>query len=190
MKREELLPLARKHMWAAWALSSEELASQAADTLIGLGMLVPEGGAAELERLRARVAELEAERHTTNEVLSDAAVALREAQSERLSFAERAARESRPAWRAGWLMLAQAEESKRVADVLLASEAGGPADRLTRLIAPTQALREDEPAEVKDGCPRNVIDGDVGGHFFKHGAIVDGPMRCVYCGVAKPEAGA
>lgn len=55
MTREELMSQARKHMWAAWALSSEELASQAADTLIGLGMLVPEGGAAELERLRREV---------------------------------------------------------------------------------------------------------------------------------------
>ncbi|MFE7972954.1 hypothetical protein [Streptomyces shenzhenensis] len=60
MKREELLAAARRHMWAAWQLSSEELASQAADTLLGLGMLVPEGGARELEVLRARVAELEA----------------------------------------------------------------------------------------------------------------------------------
>ncbi|MFD3574727.1 hypothetical protein [Streptomyces sp. NPDC058644] len=60
MTHEELLAQARKHMWAAWALSAEELASQAAETLIGLGMLVPEGGAQELVRLRARVAELDA----------------------------------------------------------------------------------------------------------------------------------
>ncbi|MFD5708736.1 hypothetical protein ACFWGV_21725 [Bacillus subtilis] len=62
MKREELLSLARRHMWAAWQLSSEELASQAADTLLCLGMLVPEGGAQELERLRTQVAELQAQR--------------------------------------------------------------------------------------------------------------------------------
>lgn len=62
MKREELLATARKHMWAAWQLSSEELASLAADTLIGLGMLVPEGGAQELERLRVEVAELKEQR--------------------------------------------------------------------------------------------------------------------------------
>ena len=54
--REELLALARRHMWAAWQLSSEELASQAAATLDGLGMLVPEGGAQELERLRGELA--------------------------------------------------------------------------------------------------------------------------------------
>lgn len=60
MSGEELLALARKHMWAAWQLSAEELASQAASTLLGLGMLVPEGGAQELEKLAERVAELEA----------------------------------------------------------------------------------------------------------------------------------
>ncbi len=53
-------------------------------------------GQRELEQLQARVAELEAERHSTNEVLSDAMVA-------------------------------------------------ASADKLTRLLAPTQALREDEP---------------------------------------------
>lgn len=57
--REELLSQARKHLWAAWALSQEEIGSQAAATLLGLGMLVPEGGAQELEKLRARVVELE-----------------------------------------------------------------------------------------------------------------------------------
>ncbi|MFI1676997.1 hypothetical protein [Streptomyces sp. NPDC020607] len=97
MTREELLARARRHMWAAWALSAEEVGSQAAETLLGLGMLVPEGGAAELERLRVRVSELEAERHSTNEALSDAMV-------------ERSA------------------------------------DRWTAFFAPTQALREDEPA--------------------------------------------
>lgn len=57
---EQLLAQARQHMWTAWQLSSEELASKAASTLLGLGMLVPEGGAAELEHLCARLAELEA----------------------------------------------------------------------------------------------------------------------------------
>ncbi|MGA5604055.1 hypothetical protein ACPCUF_23970 [Streptomyces griseoincarnatus] len=59
MKREVLLAEARKHVWAAWQLSAEELASQAVATLHGLGMLVPEGGAQELEKLAKRVAELE-----------------------------------------------------------------------------------------------------------------------------------
>lgn len=75
--REELLVKTRQHLWAAWSLSSEELASQAADTLIGLGMLVPEGGAAELERLRGQVAELLEERASTNEALTEACEALR-----------------------------------------------------------------------------------------------------------------
>ncbi|MET8765519.1 hypothetical protein [Streptomyces sp. NPDC004658] len=51
---EDLLSTTRKHLWTAWSLSSEEMASQAAETLYRLGMLVPEGGAQELERLRAR----------------------------------------------------------------------------------------------------------------------------------------
>ncbi|MBQ0974508.1 hypothetical protein KBZ00_25770 [Streptomyces sp. RK31] len=59
MKREVLLAEARKHVWAAWQLSAEELASQAVATLHGLGMLVPEGGTQELEKLAKRVAELE-----------------------------------------------------------------------------------------------------------------------------------
>ncbi|MGQ5576702.1 hypothetical protein [Streptomyces sp. ECR3.8] len=58
MKREVLLAEARKRVWAGWQDSAEELASQAVATLHGLGMLVPEGGAAELEELRARPAEL------------------------------------------------------------------------------------------------------------------------------------
>lgn len=64
MKREVLLAEARKHVWAAWQLSAEELASQAVATLHGLGMLVPEGGAQELEKLAERVVELEAELYT------------------------------------------------------------------------------------------------------------------------------
>lgn len=50
--REELLCQARKVLWDAWAQSSEEIGSEAARTLMGLGMLVPQGGAVELERLR------------------------------------------------------------------------------------------------------------------------------------------
>ncbi|WP_225825672.1 hypothetical protein [Streptomyces naphthomycinicus] len=62
MKREELLATARRNMWTAWALSAEEMGSQAADTLYGLGMLVAPGEAAELVRLRKQVDELEAQR--------------------------------------------------------------------------------------------------------------------------------
>lgn len=52
MKREQLLAHTRALLWQAWTTSSEDLASQAAATLTDLGMLVPEGGAAELDRLR------------------------------------------------------------------------------------------------------------------------------------------
>ncbi|MGY1502989.1 hypothetical protein ACW4TU_41545 [Streptomyces sp. QTS52] len=38
------------------------------------------------------------------------------------------------------------------------------------------------------GCPRNVIDGDVGGHFFKKGALSDSPIACIYCGTPKTDA--
>lgn len=57
--REELIAHTAKQLWKSWSESAEEMGSQAAATLFGLGMLVPEGGAQELERLKARVAELE-----------------------------------------------------------------------------------------------------------------------------------
>ncbi|MCB5168054.1 hypothetical protein LG634_24905 [Streptomyces bambusae] len=50
--REELIAHTASLLWQAWAGSAEEMASQAAATLYGLGMLVPEGGSVELERLR------------------------------------------------------------------------------------------------------------------------------------------
>lgn len=52
MSGEGLLSHTRSLLWRAWANSQEEIASEAAATLLGLGMLVPEGGAAELTRLR------------------------------------------------------------------------------------------------------------------------------------------
>ncbi|MET9776246.1 hypothetical protein ABZ023_18630 [Streptomyces sp. NPDC006367] len=39
-----------------------------------------------------------------------------------------------------------------------------------------------------DGCSRNVIDGNVGDHFFKKGALSDSPVACIYCGTPKPDA--
>lgn len=70
--------------------------------------------AAELESLRARVAELEDERHSTNEALDDAVQALRalerpsglDALMRALRSEERAAGESDPGRRAAWRMLA------------------------------------------------------------------------------------
>jgi len=101
-------------------------------TPMGIALAVDSAGlhmspemAAELKRLRSRVTELEAERHVTNEALDDAVQALR-AMPERLSFAERAARERVPARRAAWRMLAQSVESEQVADALLLTpESGG-----------------------------------------------------------------
>lgn len=57
--REDLLSVTRKVLWKAWASSSDEIGSVAAEALLSLGMLVEPGGAGELERLRKRVAELE-----------------------------------------------------------------------------------------------------------------------------------
>ncbi|MFJ8006166.1 hypothetical protein [Streptomyces fagopyri] len=49
---------------------------------------------------------------------------------------------------------------------------------------------ECSPRRDPEGCPRNVIDGDVGGHFYKKGALSDSPVACTYCGAKKPaEAG-
>ncbi|MFG2617752.1 hypothetical protein ACGFXC_08985 [Streptomyces sp. NPDC048507] len=92
--REELLAHTRSLLWRAWSTSPEELASAAVDTLMGLGMLVPEGDAQELARLRARVSELQAERHGTNECLSDAAERMR---ADRDRIAELEAERTRPA---------------------------------------------------------------------------------------------
>lgn len=139
MTREELLAQARRHMWAAWALSSEELASQAAETLIGLGMLVPEGGAQELVRLRARVAELEAAQPCASRPLPP-----RDALCARANCSH-TGEEHHHAEAKCWARL-----PKRHGDpVTVCSCSGfmtGPstaesADRWTQFFAPTQALR-------------------------------------------------
>jgi hypothetical protein len=78
--------------------------------------------------VRREVAALRAERHTTNEALDDAAEALRAnrdliaaLKSEAsVPFAERAKRETSPARRRAWLLLAQAEDSERVYESLAA----------------------------------------------------------------------
>lgn len=90
----------------------------------------------EVARLTSWVAELLAERHVTNEALDDVVRELR------TSYAERARRETHPGRRQAWRMLAQCEESERVANALLTPEAERSADKLTQLLAPTQALRE------------------------------------------------
>jgi predicted nuclease with TOPRIM domain len=79
------------------------------------------------DQLRARIAELLVERHSTNESLDNAVRELR------TPYAERARRETDPGRRQAWRMLAQAEESERVANALLSPEAARSADKLTRL---------------------------------------------------------
>lgn len=69
---------AKKVIEAAWLHGAAyDLASQAAFALESAQLLQSPEMAAELGRLRAQVAALVAERHSTNEALSDAAVALR-----------------------------------------------------------------------------------------------------------------
>ena len=52
MKAADLLAAARRILWQTWAETGDELASAGAQALVDQGMLVPPGGAAELERLR------------------------------------------------------------------------------------------------------------------------------------------
>lgn len=55
---------------------------------------------------------------------------------------------------------------------------------------PPGRLSPEEAEPVVSGCPRNVIGGDAGDHFFKKGALPDSPIACVYCGAKKPEGAA
>ncbi|MGW2692418.1 hypothetical protein ACWC3Y_11210 [Streptomyces sp. NPDC001296] len=133
--------------------------------------------AAELEQLRAQVAELLAERHTTNEALDDAVKALR---ADRDRIAELEAEKKRVAAHAEHLatcLVARSEELMAAEDPCrpcgcpkrfdrhadgcptLAAE---PADGITRRNVPLQALREDALAE--DVAPqvqklRNLLAG-------------------------------
>ncbi|MBT2505115.1 hypothetical protein J7I98_04230 [Streptomyces sp. ISL-98] len=88
MKPEELLSEARRVLWAGLIDNGDELVSAAPQIFIDAGMLVPSGGAAELVRLRARVAELEAERHSTNDALAETTIALRAAEDVRPQVAQ------------------------------------------------------------------------------------------------------
>lgn len=140
--REELLALARRHMWAAWQLSSEELASQAAETLLGLGMLVPEGGAQELKKLRARVAELE-----QREAIVAGFVAKRAEYITNLRNCSPGNGHDHDRWQGHAAARRQLSEllGLPVAWPEEAAEkaAERSAEKLTRFLAPTQVLRED-----------------------------------------------
>jgi hypothetical protein len=121
---------------AAFALESAQLLQSpetaAESALSADAVRLAEASVAELKReheenarLRARITELEQERHTTNEALDDAVRALRargrKEPAQPLSFAELAQRESNPARRQAWRMLAQVEESERVFEALTPS---------------------------------------------------------------------
>jgi protein-tyrosine-phosphatase len=147
-----------------------------------------EGAQDELELLRARVAELEAQRKADHETWQHdlrAARGEREAMAARIAELESERHSTNEALSdAAERMRADrdriAELDQQLADapipVTLTAKAAESADKLTALIAP-------------NACPSNVIDGDQGGHFFKKGAFKDSPIACRYCGMKRPEFG-
>jgi hypothetical protein len=129
MTREEMLSRARKELWAGWVLSSDEIGSAAANTLLNVGMLVEPGGAQELERLRARVAELEAQR-------------------EALATRLRAGQEWQPGRSPALVTqdyVSQDELRSIFGIALTAPWDAARADGITVRIAPTQALQLEDP---------------------------------------------
>jgi septal ring factor EnvC (AmiA/AmiB activator) len=123
-------------------------------------------------QLRARVADLEAERHSTNEALDDAVQALR-ADRDRIAELERriAAEECRcpePA------PLCEGCRCK-----CHAGQAQASADKLTALFAPTQVLREEPVAEAvpfRVQAMRALLDGQRAAVEDPH----DGPLHHSY----------
>lgn len=73
----------------------------------------------------------------------------------------------------------------RVAELERPAEYERPVDE-----APIPYVLTEQAEPVVSGCPRNVIGGDAGDHFFKKGALPDSPIACVYCGAKKPEGAA
>ncbi|MFH9403318.1 hypothetical protein ACH4JS_26735 [Streptomyces sp. NPDC017638] len=128
------------------------LAAAEADLLAVRGLLSPAGGprrvpaeveihervAPAVEWLLSRVAELETERHTTNASLSDAAEALHEGRDRIANLEQLLASKGRTV------------DEDPIA-YALTPKAEASADRLTRMFAPTQALREDGAAEAGEG---------------------------------------
>lgn len=114
--------------------------------------------AAELERLRARVAELEAERHSTNESLADMTEALRAAQAPSAQQKP----DPRGCQACGSLPEQWCPDCAACQEGCFEGFAGNDcthanarwrrpsveasADKLTRMLAPTQALRETDTA--------------------------------------------
>ncbi|MCZ0207938.1 hypothetical protein OZK63_21230 [Streptomyces sp. UMAF16] len=128
--------------------SRVRLAAAEADLLAVRGLLSPAGGprripaeveihervAPAVDWLLARVAELESERHTTNASLSEAAEALRANRDRIKELEQLLASKDRPV------------DEDPIA-YALTPKAEASADRLARLLAPTQALRDDAAGE-------------------------------------------
>ena len=115
-------------------------------------------GPSQVEQLEARVAELEAERHTTNEALDDAVQALRERQVEREALVERMRAGQR--WQRGRNPelvsenLISQSELREIFGIPLMSP-WDDEDPLTQTFAPTQVLRE-----VPDGEHAAIVRHD------------------------------
>jgi hypothetical protein len=77
-------------------------------------------------------------------------------------------------------------EARRVMPGAVVRAEGDVAPQVERLRTLLAGQREQRAAE---GCPRNVIDGNAGGHFFKKGALTGSPVACIYCGTRKSETG-
>jgi hypothetical protein len=119
---------------------------------------------------------------TPMEMVTRVAVRLMEAEAGRLPYAELAKRERVPARRQAWLTLARVEESERVAAALLSPEAARSAEKLTALLAPTQALREDEPApkcrcDEPGADPYSCEADDCTGEFSELNPFGGGPVQ-------------
>lgn len=99
--------------------------------------------------LKRRIAELEAERHVTNEALDDAVQALRERQAEREALVERL--RAGQTWQRGRTPELVSEnyvsqsELREIFGIPLVAPWG---DGITQQIAPVQSLREDESVEA------------------------------------------
>ncbi|NUO43705.1 MAG: hypothetical protein HOV82_16910 [Streptomyces sp.] len=145
-------------------------------TPMGIALAIDSAGrhmspelAAELERLRSQVAELLAERHVTNEALDDAVQARRadrdriaelEAQREALATRLRAGQEWQPGRSPALVTqdyVSQDELRAMFGIALIApwDEADGSSvDGLTRLLAPTQALRAPGACDACGSLPQ------------------------------------
>lgn len=151
----------------------------------------------ELVALRSQVAELLAERHSTNEALDDAVQALREKEKREAIVAEFAAD------RAGYIVAIRnchpdnghdydrwqghAESRRQLSEALGLPVAWPPedsaavaksADRLTALLAPTQVLGEDEPAPVPLSTPCNNCGHTLNWHGGSGCSASSAPARC------------